>query len=225
MLRVSPKTARKSRPFTSKASRSKTESKQIENPSKPQRNRVRGASFNLPLSRVLKESRNGAGFREHSGLPHYEVHTLAEDRWLIDSVFFDKGAAIEDAKLLLERSRAFDAVRVLQVEEQLDANGFDEWTIYAAARPRRRFGGGGRLRVATAADAATAPHPTAAPQPRTREQGRLPALLLVGSLALAGLLILFAHRPEQPKWVWVFDRPEAWQKHELRNPWTGAVSR
>jgi hypothetical protein len=158
-------------------------------------------------------------------LPHFEVHTLADDRWLIDSVFFDKGAAIEDAKLLLERSRAFDAVRVLQVEEARNGFGFDEWTIYAAAQQRRRFR---RRRPAAnlpkAPDAGLTPRPAAASRPRARDLGRLPALLLVASLALAGLLILFAHRPSQPKWVWVFDRPEAWQTHELRNPWSGAVS-
>ncbi|MGO8920495.1 MAG: hypothetical protein ACLQJR_31760, partial [Stellaceae bacterium] len=69
----------------------------------------------------------------HSGMPHFEVHTLAERRWLIDGIFFDKQTAIDDAKLLLGRTRALDAVRVLQVEEE--NSGFFEWTVYFAARP------------------------------------------------------------------------------------------
>jgi hypothetical protein len=157
-------------------------------------------------------------------LPHFEVHTLADDRWLIDSVFFDKTAAIDDAKLLIERSRAFDAVRVLQVEEA--QTGFNEWTVFAASRPRRRFGGQSRPADAPKTGAAEpVPQAAMAPRPRARAPSSLPALLLVSSLALAGILVLFAHRPEQPKWVWVFDRPEAWQHHELRNPWSGEVSK
>jgi hypothetical protein len=170
-----------------------------------------------------KNRRVAEAFREFA-LPHFEVLTLADDRWLIDSVFFDKTAAIDDAKLLIERSRAFDAVRVLQVEEA--QAGFNEWTVFAASRPHRRFGRQSRPAEA-AKGAAAEPKPQAglAPRPRARVPSRLPALLLVSSLALAGILVLFAHRPAQPKWVWVFDRPEAWQQHELRNPWTGEVSK
>jgi hypothetical protein len=69
-------------------------------------------------------------------LLHFEVHTLAEDRWLIDGIFSEKETAIEDAKLLLEHQHAIDAVRVLRVEEKRE--GFVEATVYIGARPRRR---------------------------------------------------------------------------------------
>jgi hypothetical protein len=153
-------------------------------------------------------------------MPHFEVHTYARDRWLIDGIFSDKETAVDDAKLLMGRTRAFDAVRVLQVEEE--PQGFQEWTVYVAARPRRRR----RWRRAAAAPAASAPRPaTPAPLTRTHPPSAAPALLLLIALTLAGLLMLSSQRPSQPKWVWVFDRPEAWQTHELRNPWTGDVSR
>lgn len=158
-------------------------------------------------------------------MPHFEVHTLADDRWLIDGIFFDKQTAIDDARLLLERTRLLDAVRVLQVEE-VDS-GFYEWTVYVALqpRPRRR-----RRRPPPPAAAPVVPSPRAAaparpPAPARMPANGAPALLLLGVLALCGFLILFAHRPKQPEWVWVFDRPEAWQPHALRNPWTGEVSR
>lgn len=152
-------------------------------------------------------------------MPHFEVHTLARDRWLIDGIFSDKETAVDDAKLLMARTRAFDAVRVLQVEEE--PQGFQESTVYVAARQRRR-------RAAwAAAPAAVAPRPAVPVRPAARAHApsAAPALLLLTALTLAGLMILFAHRPTQPKWVWVFDRPEAWQTHALRNPWTGEVSR
>lgn len=166
-------------------------------------------------------------------MPHYEVHTLAQDRWLIDGVFFDKTTAIDDAKILLGRTRALDAVRVLQVEER--RNGFFEWTVYAAARPRpsphRRAAPDAP--AAAAQPSAVAPLRMIAPQRAVTRaaasssygSGRGPALLFVSMLALFGLMVLFAHRPHQPKWVWVFDRPEAWQRHDIVNPWSGEVSR
>lgn len=156
-------------------------------------------------------------------MPHFEVHTLADDRWLIDSVFFDKTAAIDDAKLLIERSRAFDAVRVLQVEEA--DTGFNEWTVFAASRPGRGFARQSRPAETPKAAADAAPAAATAPRRRRRAPTSLPALLLLSSLAVAGTLVLFAHRPAQPTWVWVFDRPEAWQHHDLRNPWSGEVSK
>jgi hypothetical protein len=53
----------------------------------------------------------------------------------------------------------------------------------------------------------------------------VPALLLLAALSLAGLTMFLARPPEKPPWVWVFDRPEAWQPHALNNPWNGALSR
>jgi len=151
-------------------------------------------------------------------MPHFEVHTYARDRWLIDGIFSDKETAVDDAKLLLGRTRAFDAVRVLQVEEE--PQGFQEWTIYVAARPRRRRRR--RSAAASAVPAASARRP--APVARAHPPSAAPALLLLFALTLAGLLFVSAQPLSQPKWVWVFDRPEAWQTHELRNPWTGDVS-
>lgn len=152
-------------------------------------------------------------------MPHFEVHTFARDRWLIDGIFSDKETAVDDAKLLLGRTRAFDAVRVLQVEEE--AQGFQEWTVYVAARPRRRR----RRRSAAASAVPAAPARPPAPAARAHPPSAAPALLLLIALSLAGLLFVSAQPPSQPKWVWVFDRPEAWQTHALRNPWTGDVSR
>lgn len=156
---------------------------------------------------------------------HFEVHTLAQDRWLIDGIFSDKETAVDDAKLLMTRTRAFDAVRVLQVEER--PQGFQESTIYVAARPRPR-----RLREAGAAPQPARPPASVVPPPaattaraHAHPPSAAPALLLLTALTLAGLMILFAHRPTQPKWVWVFDRPEAWQTHDLRSPWSGEAPR
>ncbi|HWI27080.1 MAG TPA: hypothetical protein VN668_08925 [Stellaceae bacterium] len=158
-------------------------------------------------------------------MPHFEVHTLAQDRWLIDGIFVDKETAIDDAKLLLGRSSSCDAVRVLHVEER--QSSFFEWTIYAAARPRPNW----RRRIGASARAAANREPPAArptrAQPRLpgRPPSAAPALLLVAACVIVALSILAAPRPAQPKWVWVFDRPEAWQQHPLRNPWSGALSK
>jgi len=157
-------------------------------------------------------------------MPHFEVHTLADDRWLIDGIFFDKATAIDEAKQLLSQTRALDAVRVLQVEEE--ENEFYEWTVYLATQPRplrHRRKRGAVSRPEPASEAAP-PAAVLAPRPRARarSQSAAPALL-VGVLALCGLFILFAHRPKQPEWL--FDRPEAWQPHTVSNPWTGEVSR
>ena len=57
------------------------------------------------------------------------------------------------------------------------------------------------------------------------QQSSLNLMTLAGLLLACGLRILFAHRPRPSDGEWVFDRPEAWQPHELRNPWTGAVSK
>jgi hypothetical protein len=152
-------------------------------------------------------------------LLHFEVHTLAEDRWLIDGIFSEKETAIEDAKLLLEHQHALDAVRVLRVEEKRE--GFVEATVYIGARPRRRRR---KKRGVTLwhLSPVVAPPPRPAPPPPAppRPQSAAPALLLLTVLALAGASVLFAHHAAERNWVWVFDRPEARQQHELHNPWT-----
>ncbi len=109
-----------------------------------------------------------------SGMPHFEVHTLADDRWMLDGIFLDKQTAVDDAKLLLARLRALDAVRVLQVEEQ--KSGFLEWTIFTATRPAR-----------FAQRVKTAP-----PRYRTRPSGRTertPRCCSVRLLHLTALLV------------------------------------
>lgn len=164
-----------------------------------------------------------------SGEPHFEVHTLAEDRWLIDGIFFDRQTAIEDAKLLLGRTQALDAVRVLQVEEE--KTGFVESTVYVATRPNEPR----RSELAADAPAADYPSPRPVPAPRDaaprdaaprRRQSRkasshAPVLALLTVLALCGLMIHVANRERQQNWVWVFDRPEAWKAHPLHSPWPG----
>jgi len=170
--------------------------------------------------------------RQHAGMPFYEVHTLAQNRWLIDGLFFDKETAIEDAKLMLSRTQTFEAVRVLQVEER--DSGFYEWTIFLATRPRprRRLDGEPEAEAAALLPLAAAEPPPARPAPAFASRPRAPVhaepsaapALLVALLALFGFLILFSHRPKQPEPVWLFDRPEAWQPHDLRNPWTGEGS-
>ncbi len=161
-------------------------------------------------------------------MPHFEVHTLAQNRWLIDGIFFDKQTAIDDAKLLLARTQALDAVRVLQVEEE--KSGFFEWTVYVATRPHEQ-----RRSETAAAEAppAAVPLPAVSSSPRAlasqRRRARkvsngAPVLALLTVLALCGLIIQVANRERQSNWVWVFDRPEAWQPHHLRSPWTGETS-
>jgi hypothetical protein len=149
-----------------------------------------------------------------SRTPYFEVHRLLRRRWRIDAIFADRQSAIEDAKRIMQGRRGLDGVRVLRVEEQ--DQGFLEWTVYLSAhsRARRRRAG----TVAVAAPLAPRPRPPA----RAAFNGAS-ALTLAGLLLACGLLILFAHRPRTTEWV--FDRPEAWQPHELRNPWTGEVSK
>jgi hypothetical protein len=158
-------------------------------------------------------------------MPHFEVHTLAQNRWLIDGIFFDKQTAIDDAKLLLGRTQVLDAVRVLQVEEE--KSGFFEWTVYVATRPheqRRSEPEAAEAPPAALLPPAASPLPRATASPRRRGRkasNRAQVLALVTVLALCGLMLHVANRERQPNWVWVFDRPEAWHPHELRSPWTG----
>jgi hypothetical protein len=153
-------------------------------------------------------------------LLHFEVHTLAEDRWLIDGVFSEKETAIEDAKLLLAHQRALDAVRVLRVEEKRE--GFIEATIYIGARPRRRRrkNRSATLWYLSRAVAPMAPRPAPRSFAPARPRSAAPALLLLTVLSLAGFSVLFAHHSTERNWVWVFDRPEAQQQHDLHSPWT-----
>lgn len=152
-------------------------------------------------------------------MPHFEVHRLSHRHWRIDAIFSDRPSAIEEAKRLLLNRRGLEGVRVLQVEER--ERCFVEWTVYIDARPaaaaRRRL---------PAIAAPALPRPTTPPrQPGRAPLGGASALTLAGLLLACGMMILFAHRPQQPDAVWVFDRPEAWQPHALRNPWTGEVSK
>jgi hypothetical protein len=153
-------------------------------------------------------------------LLHFEVHTLAEDRWLIDGIFSEKETAIEDAKLLLAHQQALDAVRVLRVEEKRE--GFIEATVYIGARPRRRRR---KKRSATLwylsrAVAPPTPRPVPRPPAPVRPRSAAPALLLLTIFSLAGFSMLLAHHSAERNWVWVFDRPEAQQQHELHSTWT-----
>ncbi len=154
---------------------------------------------------------------KHSSTPYFEVHRLWHRRWRIDAIFADRQSAIEDAKRIMQSRRGLEGVRVLRVEEQ--ERGFLEWTVYLSAQPRARRR---RPRVAAAPLAPRAPPPR--PPARASFSGAS-ALTLAGLLLACGLMILFAHRPRPSDGEWVFDRPEAWQPHELRNPWTGAVSK
>jgi hypothetical protein len=150
-----------------------------------------------------------------SRTPYFEVHRLLRRRWRLDAIFADRQSAIEDAKRLMQAPRGLEAVRVLRVEER--DQGFLEWTVYLAGRPRaqrswRRYGSVVAAR----------------PAPR-RQRARAgvsggSALLLAGLVIGCALLFLSAPRPRPTDAVWVFDRPEAWQPHPLRNPWTGEVS-
>src|SRR5579885_3011036 len=64
-------------------------------------------------------------------MTHFEVHRFADDRWVLDAVFDDRTAAIDDARTMLARARSHMAVRVLKVEER--RSGFVEWVIYDRA--------------------------------------------------------------------------------------------
>ena len=58
----------------------------------------------------------------------YEIRKYVGGRWLLDSVFDDKAAAVDEAKTLMERSRSIPAVRVVAVTD--DENGFHERTVF-----------------------------------------------------------------------------------------------
>jgi hypothetical protein len=47
---------------------------------------------------------------------------------MLDSIFDDKDDAVDEAKSLMERSRALTAIRVVAVAN--DETGFKEWTVY-----------------------------------------------------------------------------------------------
>lgn len=170
-----------------------------------------------------------AGSRDGTPMTHFEVHRFADDRWVLDAVFDDRAAALDDARIMLARARSHLAVRVLKVEER--RSGFVEWVIYdretghaddrhawrraAALRAARRLSALPRSIIFRARDFAggrgTSGHP-------------FPALL-TALLVLAGILIMFAHLPRQPHdSTWVFDRPEAQLPHAVRNPLTGEYS-
>ena len=58
----------------------------------------------------------------------YEIRKYVDGRWLLDSVFDDKAAAVDEAKMLMERSRSVPAIRVVAVMD--DTDGFREWTVF-----------------------------------------------------------------------------------------------
>lgn len=163
-------------------------------------------------------------------MAHYEVQKQAEDRWLIDAVFRDRATAIEDARLLVARSRWHPAVRVLKVEEH--KSGFIERIIYnkPARIPRRRTSTTRRraLRMWALPQPAepimenrrdTPARPSARPAPR-----RAPVSLLLAAALAGAVLILQSGLLNRARDPWLFDRPEAQQPNPVRNPWSGQVS-
>jgi hypothetical protein len=150
---------------------------------------------------------------------HFEVHIFADERWLLDGIFFERQDAIEDARALLGSRTAFDAVRVLQVEAD-EEGGFIEWTIFVQARPlaagRQRHIEASWLldRAALRRPAPMRGEPAAAPPPPRVST----PLLFAAFLGLIALMIVGSYRPAKNE-VWVFDRPEAWQPHQVRSPW------
>jgi hypothetical protein len=150
----------------------------------------------------------------YSRTSHFEVHRLSRRHWHVDAIFADRGSAIADAKRLMRSRRGLDGVRVLRVEEKEE--GFLERPVYLVERPRAR-----RYWPLLAVGA---PAPRQPPSARASFTGA-PALTLAGLLLACGLMLLLAHRPAPSDGTWVFDRPEAWQPHAMRNPWTGEVSR
>jgi hypothetical protein len=61
-------------------------------------------------------------------MPTYEIRKYTGGRWMLDSIFDDKDDAVDEAKSLMERSRALTAIRVVAVAN--DETGFKEWTVY-----------------------------------------------------------------------------------------------
>jgi hypothetical protein len=61
-------------------------------------------------------------------MPTYEIRKYAGGRWMLDSIFDDKDDAVDEAKSLMERTRALTAIRVVAVTN--DETGFKEWTVY-----------------------------------------------------------------------------------------------
>ena len=61
-------------------------------------------------------------------MPTYEIRKYSGGRWMLDSIFDDKDDAVDEAKSLMERSRALTAIRVVAVAN--DETGFKEWTVY-----------------------------------------------------------------------------------------------
>ena len=61
-------------------------------------------------------------------MPTFEIRKYTGGRWMLDSIFDDKDDAVDEAKSLMERSRALTAIRVVAVAN--DETGFKEWTVY-----------------------------------------------------------------------------------------------
>jgi len=155
---------------------------------------------------------------------HYEVHKFTDDRWLLDAIYDDQEAAIEDARSLMARARALAAVRVLKVEEQ-DA-GFVEWIVYTRDPTQANtslYGSRFAPRLLPLGRSARTFHRAAGLVRRRAWRSSSPALALTVAVALAALLAVVFHKLE-PRDTWIFSRPEAYQPKAVANPWTGETS-
>ena len=169
----------------------------------------------------------------------FEVHRLAENRWLLQAVFEDAAAAIEDAKTTVARAQTPVTVRVLAVQPR--HHRFAEWLIFRESTADQSVAEA----VADAAEEhseplpvlqrAEAPRPPLPPSPRRLPPaarrmpsppplGRPHLIVLIAVLTLGSALGLLAHYGPSSHSVWLFDRPEAMEGHPIRNPLSGEIS-
>jgi len=170
----------------------------------------------------------------------FEVHRLAENRWLLQSIFDDAAAAIADAKALVARTQTPVTVRVLAVQPR--HTRFAEWLIFRESTADQAVAEA----VADAAEQrsdlppilqrAEEPPPLLRPAPRRPAPvlrrlpsppslGRPHLIVLIAVLLLGTGLALLAHYGPSSREIWVFDRPEAKEGHPIRNTLSGEVSR
>ena len=135
----------------------------------------------------------------------FELYVFRRGKWLVESVFEDRGFAVEEAKSILERARGLAAVRVVAVEERGDE--FRERVVFYGSS-----GLGGTPKPARAAARAAAAAPPGL-------LARHSHLALPVALLLIGCAIILVNHLNSRRHPWAFDQPDARLPHEVSMPW------
>jgi len=180
----------------------------------------------VSLQRAASPTRTPPKVQRAVGTPHprgttFEFYKQIKGRWLLDTIFDDKGLALEEAKMFLARAREYVAVRVIAVEPR--ENEFLEFIVFRGVSGKPAAAGKtGEAKITTNTDVVA--HGVRRGDGRNKRfslaatwrspYAKVAAVLVV--LVAAFALLNYRNAQIHP---WAFDSAEAQKSHVVRTPW------